>query len=394
MKILHILPFCLFPQDAGNKKNTLKLINYQLKCNHEVGVIYIGYGMGYQSNNSTKKFLEYTQLSSEIGYGLFGICKKLINRLAFVIGRFSINPLYLLSHKDKEKIRDSVKFNQYDAIIIHYAVLSSVLDLIDLKSIKTILFTHDLIFIRDRYRKFPKYIRRIKEEVELKILNKFDQVLVVSSEEYNCLLEKGFPQKKLILSGSSHDIIDSRNGKKKYDLLFVGAIGNEPNLEGLNWFLQNVWPSVIKDLPNLSLAVAGSICNAGFVSSISSPGIFKLGFVEDLVEVYSQSRVVIVPLFSGSGVKIKLVEAMAHCKPVISTSIGAEGLNLDPNKDFLLAEDVLEWNLSIKKLITSKSKRRKYENASYEWAVVNATDENVWGELNDSLSKLVCERKC
>ena len=222
--------------------------------------------------------------------------------------------------------------------------------------------------------------------MELKILNKFDHVLVVSSEEYNCLIEKGFPKKNLILSGSSHDIIDLRNGTKVYDLLFVGAIGNEPNLEGLNWFLQNVWPSVIKDLPNLRLAVAGSICNAGFVSSISSPGIFKLGFVEDLVEVYSQSRVVIVPLFSGSGVKIKLVEAMAHSKPVISTSIGAEGLNLDPKKDFLLAEDVLEWNLSIRKLISSKSQRIKYENASYEWAVVNATDENVWGELNDNLS--------
>ena len=97
MKILHILPFCLFPQDAGNKKNTLNLMNYQLKCNHEVGVIYIGYGMVYQSNNTTKKFLEYTQLFGETGYGIFGIFKKLINRLAFVIGRFSINPLWTLT---------------------------------------------------------------------------------------------------------------------------------------------------------------------------------------------------------------------------------------------------------------------------------------------------------
>ncbi len=384
MNILHILPFALFPQNAGNKVNSLKLINYQINCKHEVGIIYLEDRKQFISQARDFKFKEYTKLTGINNKPFTSLFYKIINRLGFIMNRFSFNPIFLLSNKDKNLIRNSLIRNNYEAVIVHYLVLSEILNILNSKSIKTIIFTHDLIFMRDRYIKIPKNIRRKKEEVEIKLLNLYDYVLVVSTSECKALLEKGFSRNNIILAGSSHEICDTRQGMKRFDILFVGAIGNQPNIDGIIWFIENIWKAYDEIRDNYSLAVAGSVCSA-LSKYTNCSNIHLLNYVDDLSHTYSCSKIVVVPLLSGSGVKIKLVEALAHAKPVISTSVGSDGLELVPGKDYVLANNPEEWRQKIISLLESNEIIKKYEDNSFEWAINNASDKSVWAELEQCL---------
>ena len=104
--------------------------------------------------------------------------------------------------------------------------------------------------------------------------------------------------------------------------LFVAA-DNLANREGLLWFLEEAWPQVRAANPAAQLHICGTICKA---LTLTQPGVELLGFVDSLDTVYEEASVVLVPLLRGSGVKIKLMEAIARGKACVSTPIGAEGV--------------------------------------------------------------------
>ncbi len=105
---------------------------------------------------------------------------------------------------------------------------------------------------------------------------------------------------------------------------FFIAAENEANLEGIRWFLSEAWPLVRQAHPQAELHLCGTICRA--LPPGDPPGVVRRGFVEDLGAAYGEASVVIVPLLRGSGVKIKLMEALAHGKACVSTPIGTEGV--------------------------------------------------------------------
>jgi polysaccharide biosynthesis protein PslH len=104
-------------------------------------------------------------------------------------------------------------------------------------------------------------------------------------------------------------------------VLFVGSLNSVFNREGLEWFFSQVWPEVKAGLPDAQLAIAG----AG--PSLDLPdGVEQLGFIEDLEPVYAQAQLCVAPLLAGAGTRLKILEAMAHARPVVATNVGADGL--------------------------------------------------------------------
>jgi glycosyltransferase involved in cell wall biosynthesis len=105
-------------------------------------------------------------------------------------------------------------------------------------------------------------------------------------------------------------------------LLFVGSSASA-NVDGLDWFLAEIWPRILAERPDTKLTVAGSVCTA----ITSTPvGVSLRGRVPDLTPLYRRADVVISPLRVGSGLKIKLIEALAHGKPVVGTTVTAQGV--------------------------------------------------------------------
>jgi GT2 family glycosyltransferase len=125
-------------------------------------------------------------------------------------------------------------------------------------------------------------------------------------------------------------------------LLFVGGFGHPPNKDGLEWFLKDIYPFILERHPTCKLTVIGSNC-PDEIKQLESENLAILGYVseQELINAYSDARVAIVPLRYGAGVKGKVIESMKYGVPVVTTSIGAEGLPSDP-ADFLAVADDAE----------------------------------------------------
>lgn len=106
-------------------------------------------------------------------------------------------------------------------------------------------------------------------------------------------------------------------------VLFIGS-QHGPNVAGLNWFIEKVWPLIIGEVASAKLLVAGSVCRA--FSEPQPAGVEILGRLPDLATAYARASVVVAPILQGSGIKIKILEAASYGRPCVTTSVGVEGL--------------------------------------------------------------------
>lgn len=125
-------------------------------------------------------------------------------------------------------------------------------------------------------------------------------------------------------------------------LCFIGSLDWMPNLEGLEWFLLNVWPKIHQRWPKVSFHIAGRNTPLSLLE-LKLKNVTVHGEVEDAGEFLNKHAVMIVPLFSGSGMRVKIVEGMLMGKVVISTSIGKEGIEGEHKKELLVADTVQEF---------------------------------------------------
>jgi glycosyltransferase involved in cell wall biosynthesis len=110
------------------------------------------------------------------------------------------------------------------------------------------------------------------------------------------------------------------------------------NTDGIQWFVQEIWPIIARGRPDARLRILGKQPPPA-VLALQKPGVEVVGFVEDLRPSLAEAAAVVVPLRLGSGTRLKIVEAMAMGKAVISTHLGAEGLEVEHGKDILLADE-------------------------------------------------------
>jgi glycosyltransferase involved in cell wall biosynthesis len=138
-------------------------------------------------------------------------------------------------------------------------------------------------------------------------------------------------------------------------LLFLGHLAYAPNSIGADFLVQNIWPIIYREMPNARLIIAGD--KAEYTISYHQPtsGVEFIGFVDDLDEIYQRTRVVCCPLLSGGGTRIKILEAAGYGKPVVSTTIGAEGLEFKNNIEILLRDSAEEFAKACINLLKDKS---------------------------------------
>lgn len=125
-------------------------------------------------------------------------------------------------------------------------------------------------------------------------------------------------------------------------IFIIGAMNWIPNQEGVRWFLENVWTDLHKKYPSLEFHIAGREMPV-WMQTLSLENVVVEGEVEDASAFYQANDIMIVPLFSGSGIRIKVIEAMAYGKTVISTTLGAEGIGYTRGENLLIADQACEF---------------------------------------------------
>lgn len=126
-------------------------------------------------------------------------------------------------------------------------------------------------------------------------------------------------------------------------VLFLGRLDWLPNREGLRWFLERVWPKAVEKRPELRLVIAGSGDGDWLKKYLHLPQLSFLGRVERVEKLYAESHLSLVPIFWGSGTRVKVIEASSLGRPCLSTALGVEGTGLVAQHSYLQAESEEEW---------------------------------------------------
>jgi len=229
---------------------------------------------------------------------------------------------------------------QPDAVIVEYLVMSEVLDA--RPRAKTIIDTIDIL--HERAQGGASCIG-ITAEQETEILNHYDAILAIQRGEYETL-RRLCPERPVLLTPHPVAVtpLPSRPGDK-VRLLFVGGEARH-NTEAIRWFLEQVWPGVRASAPDIELHIAGSVCDA----LEPDEGVTLLGRVESIEQTYRDTDIALNPARSGSGLKIKNVEALGYGRPLITSSIGAAGMEEGGGRAFLVADSPEEWHDAVLQL--------------------------------------------
>ena len=131
-----------------------------------------------------------------------------------------------------------------------------------------------------------------------------------------------------------------RAGASEPVVLFVGYLDYKPNALAADTLVREIWPLVRSEVPNARLIIAGKGPQALRSYPATDPSVTFTGFVEDLAELYARARVVCCPILSGAGTRVKIIEAAAHARAVVSTTLGAEGLTFENGREIVLRDGV------------------------------------------------------
>jgi glycosyltransferase involved in cell wall biosynthesis len=152
-------------------------------------------------------------------------------------------------------------------------------------------------------------------------------------------------------------------------LVFTGAMDYPPNVDAVLWFCREVWPIVRRRDPALRLEVVGRTPDARVRALNGEAGVRVTGEVSDVRIHLAQSSVVVVPLRAGAGTRLKILEAMAMGCPVVSTTLGAEGLDVEDGSDILLADTPTAFAGAIESLLQSPATASRLGDAGRRLAV-------------------------
>ncbi|TDQ06675.1 glycosyltransferase family 4 protein [Pedobacter metabolipauper] len=265
-------------------------------------------------------------------------------------------------------LEDILKEKQFDVIQFEGLFVVPYLDIVKANSSAKIIYrAHNIEFdvweriaITERFtprRKYLQFLARRLKIYETEQINRFHQVFAISEQDRHAILrfgcEVGIEVFPVALDFERYVI---NTAKPSFPTLFhIGSMDWRPNKEGLEWFLDEIWPDIEKLNSELRFYIAGKNMQREFFE-YDSDNLVVEGEVFDAVEFINSKSIMIVPLLSGSGMRVKIIEGMAMKKCVIATSMAAEGIRCEPGKDIMIADTADEFYRSILQCITNPNK--------------------------------------
>ena len=304
------------------------------------------------------------QLSARLGWHMAGIKNLLTSKQTQPDG-LDGPPLRLDDFNwpwARAKFAETVSQFQPDSIIIEYVKLAYLLD--DLNpnqssQIQTIIDSHDML--HKRYRDFQARGERhwiaIDENEEAAVLNRFDTVIAIQPLEAEAMASMA-PSAKVIVckhacfpEGPHPNVANFQQTEADRILSFgILASNNPANRSAIDSFIKNIWLPLYANAAHIQLTIAGSVCASFKPQQIDAKNIRWAPELDSAARFYGSVDVVVNPIEFGSGLKIKNVEAIAHGKPLITTSHGAHGFVESPQASVLVADEPKQWQAAIDRL--------------------------------------------
>ncbi len=381
MNILQISNKGIFPPDGGNIA-TFNLTKSFASLGHNVYLLTM---LTYKHSNKTElipKELKHKIILDGISINTKPSIIKILKN--FIASKLPYNAERFISIKFKTHLIQILNTNSFD--IIQLEGLYSLLYLSDIKKHSKALISyrphnieHNIwtsvakekhnILIKIYLNILSKRIFKLEE----KHLNKYDVIIPISENDALFYKNSNCTVPLHVATGginiSDFDAIKSQTTNNS--LFYIGALDWQPNQNGILWFIKTVWPKINKENKNIKFYIAGRNAPKWFEKKISKENIIYLGEIDDAYSYIKSNTIMLIPLFSGSGIRIKIIEGMALRKTIISTSMGATGIPYTNKKDILIANTKNEFINYINLYINNKKQQKNIGDNAYKLVVEN-----------------------
>lgn len=396
MKILQLCNRMPWPPKDGG---AIHLFNFTKSCGE------LGVDLTLLAINTPKHFVEVNDLPREMRQWADvhavpvdtrvkagDAFKNLFSNESYNISRFDSPAVH-------EKLRELLQAKEYDVVHVDGLFVSMYTETIRKYSkAKVVMRAHNVEYrIWERLAEsepfWPKkqYLRLLAKRLkayEAGVLNDFDALLPISEVDRQELKRLGARVPQYVMTaGVDPEVWKPQPQQPPMTLFHIGSMDWMPNRQAVEWFLEVVWPKLHRQFPELRVYLAGRHMPQHLLQS-KTPGLMVVGEVPDAVEFMNSHAIMIVPLLSGSGMRLKIIEGMALGKVIVSTSVGAEGIAYEDGKHLLIADDAAAFAEAVAKLVQQPELVKSTGAAARELVQERYTNRQIVAKLLDFYERL------
>jgi len=323
-----------------------------------------------------------------------GALRALLSGRSYIVSRF-------VSRAYAEALRALLRGGAFDVVQLETIYLAPYLPLIrELSPAPVVLRAHNVEFeIWERHARQSRnpakglYLRLLSRQLrdfELGQLPAFDLLAAITGRDLERFRRLGFRGPGLVLPPG----LDAEDYSPEAPVTglplrvgFIGALDWMPNQEGVRWLVQRLWPRLRERLPRLELHLAG-LNTPGWLRRLSGNGIHVHGEVPDARAFLSECQVLAVPLFSGSGIRIKILEGLALGRVVVATPLALEGIPARHDQEVLIAQSESEWLQALKRLYHDETLRQTLARNARRFLLREFDNQRLARKLLDAYQSL------
>jgi glycosyltransferase involved in cell wall biosynthesis len=374
MHILYFYPENPLLHSQGNNARALALLQYFKARN--ITVDFVGIASPFFTTSDIELLKKQRLIAN--GYLLPAFDRRRHKMEYFL--KYSMHYVFDRTEKYFNQVRSGqqapfdliLQKNKYDKLLISYVHWAALLsNSKNLKGAETIVDTHD--FMTAQHKNASQFSLGLFFEREMKILKRFDTIFTISSDEKQLFSQ--FVENRVV--AMTHPLpakFQLQKLIKIYDIIYVASENNH-NIKSVNWFFESVYPKLDK---SYRFCIVGKITK----HIPDYPNLTKIPFAESLDDFYSQSRIAICPMLSGTGLKIKVVEAMSFGLPIVCNERGVDGLLNKTNNGCLVTNDSFEFAEYIERLLTDNDFYTSISKQSQSYFYENFELESVYKKFD------------
>lgn len=365
---MRILQLCHKPPSPPKDGGCIAMNNISeglIEAGHDLKILTIHtHKHDFELEKLSDHYLETTKIESvfvDTRINLVDAFSNLITSDSYNISRF-------FSADYDMKLQKVLKEEEFDVVLLESLFMTPYIDSIRrFSKANVVLRSHNLEYIiwervakgaRNPAKKsYINLLARQLKNYELRIFEQVDAIVAISADDRKKYIQLGY-------EGLIETIpfgLDTTRFEPSFDtqpnlsLFHLGSMDWTPNLEGVLWFLDEVWPEILKTTKGITLHLAGRAMPAE-IRDRKDPNVEIAGAVDDAFEFMKAHGIMVVPLLSAGGIRVKIIEGMALGKAIISTSIGAEGIDYTNGSDILIANTPKEFAAKVAELYQSPEK--------------------------------------
>lgn len=368
MKIVVACPMLPYPADAGAK---IYLLNYleALSSRHELRIVAL--------TRTPEEKVDGAAFVSKFGQVITvdpPHRKSLLHRLAYRAyytalassRSWPMDAFYGCPGNFSKEV--TAQAESIGADLVHYDFWFSCLGDLHARPYRRVLLEHDIEYIR-RKRQYEfadekdkaelKKVWLATERAETKALTSLDNILLLTKDDEREAKSVGATNTHVIPSGIDIEKINPPAGEAPpHRLVFVGSFTHHPNLDAMPWFVKEIFPLIRTEVPEVEFSIVGANPTPEILELGNQPGVTVHGSVPEVGPYIESAAIAVIPLRVGSGIKTKVIEAMAYGRPVVTTPVGAEGIQVTEGQDVIVREDAKSFAEAVVSLINDSARAR------------------------------------